>query len=112
MKEDNMDIALHPLIGETISYKEREILHSIRQGELPSFKNWYAITTAYENNNLFYILSGTEYRNPMYHRNDAGLKLLGLAGSKKEAVELISSLVQHFLDSDSLTEMKSSLQEL
>ncbi len=107
-----MDIALHPLIGETISYREVEILNAIRRGDFPSYKNWYAITTAYETNNLLYILSGTEYRNPMYHCDGDRLKLLGIAGSKKEAVELVSSLVQQFLDSGSLTEMKASLVDL
>ena len=107
-----MDIAMHPLIGETISYKEKEILDPIRHGEVPSAKNWYAVTTAREDMNLFYILSGTEYRNPIYHREDDKLKLLGIAGSREEAVELVRSLVQQFVDSDSLAEMKTSLYHL
>ena len=107
-----MDIAMHPLIGKTISYKEKEIIEAIRHGECPSVKNWYAVTTASEAGSLFYILSGTEFRRPMYHREDDRLKLLGIAGSKKEAVGLVESLVQQFVDSDSLTEMKTSLDNL
>ena len=104
-----MDIAAHPFIGDTISHAKEDILKAIGKGQNPSYRNWYAITTAYEEHHLFYILSGTEYRHPMYHRQGSALKLIGLAGSKKEARDIVVSIVAGFVDSDSLPEIKSSL---
>ena len=104
-----MDIAAHPLIGDTISHAKEEILASIAHGRIPESKNWYAITTTHEKTTLFYILSSREFRNPMYHNPDSPLKLIGLAGSKKEARDILVSIVARFVDSDSLPEMKSSL---
>lgn len=104
-----MDIAAHPLIGDTISYAKEEILASIAHGRIPDSKNWYAITTTHEENTLFYILSASEFRNPMYHDPYGHLKLIGLAGSKREARDMVVSIVAKFVDSDSLPELKSSL---
>ena len=108
-KEEPMDIAAHPLIGDTISHAKEEILASIAHGRIPESKNWYAITTTHEENTLFYILSAREFRNPMYHEFGGSLKLIGLAGSRKEAREIVVSIVAEFVDSDSLHEIKSSL---
>ncbi len=104
-----MDIAAHPFIGDTISHAKEEILASIAHGRIPDSKNWYAITTTHEEKTLFYILSSREFRNPMYHDPDRQLKLIGLAGSKKEARDIVVSIVAGFVDSDSLPEIKSSL---
>ncbi len=104
-----MDIARHPVIGDSIFHAKEDILKAIEKEQNPSYRNWYAITTAYEDHHLFYILSGTEYRHPMYHRQGSALKLIGLAGSKKEAVDLVCSIVRQFVDSDSLMEIKKSL---
>lgn len=104
-----MDIAAHPIIGDTISYAKDEILASIAHGRIPDSKSWYAITTTHEENTLLYILSATEFRNPMYHAPYGQLKLIGLAGSKKEARDIVVSIVAKFVDSDSLPELKTSL---
>lgn len=104
-----MDIAVHPLIGDTISYQKEEILASIAHGRIPDANNWYAITTTHEETTLFYILSAREFRNPMYHDPNRRLKLIGIAGSKREARDLVVSIVAGFVDSGSLPEIKSSL---
>ena len=45
----------------------------------------------------------------MYHAPYGQLKLIGLAGSKKEARDIVVSIVAKFVDSDSLPELKTSL---
>ena len=108
-----MLIATEPVIGDSIAYAQKEILAAIRKGEHPSVLCWYAITTTYEECNLFYILSGTEYRHPIYHRKKKKpLKLLGLAGSRQEAYELVRSMIQHYVEQDALMEMKAALEAL
>lgn len=106
-----MDIATNLMVGESVIHKEKEILSAIRENQFPQAWNWFAITTTYEKDNLFYILSGQEYRHPMYHREDQSLRLLGISGSKAEAVRLIRDLIQTFVDTDSLDTIKESLTQ-
>ncbi|MBR5047933.1 MAG: hypothetical protein IKX76_06815 [Eubacterium sp.] len=105
-----MVIAARPLIGDSISYAKNEILEAIAKGKFPDRGNWYAITSAYEENNLFYILSAREFHNPIYHLPGKDLKLFGIAGTKGEAREIVVSLVQQSVDSNSLPEIKRSLE--
>ena len=46
---------------------------------------WYGVTTAVENDNLMYILSGLELRHAAYLESE--LRLLGLAGSRRRGRE-------------------------
>ncbi len=107
-----MDIAGHILVGESISYAKDEIISSVKQGKIPDKKNWYGVTTTHENENLLYIMSGLEYRHPMYHDKQRDpLRLIAIAGSRKEAITLVQQLVQQFVDTDKLFDMKESLNE-
>ena len=53
------------------------------------------ITTSCGKDVIMYILSSREMRQKFYQNND--LKLLGLAGSMKEAYEIVLKLVQMWI---------------
>lgn len=106
-----MDIANQPLIGPSISYKKDKILGAIARGQIPKGRNWYAITSAYEERNLLYILSATEFGKPIYHIPGKNLKLIGLAGSREEARNIVIILVKQAIDTNSLAEIKKSLEK-
>ncbi|MDO4977435.1 MAG: hypothetical protein Q4E53_09265 [Eubacteriales bacterium] len=109
-----MDISKQLLVGESISHAKKKIIKPIELGKFPSRKiMWYAITTTFEEDNLFYILSGSEFRHPLYHRvKDEGsplerrLKILGICGSKKEALAMIQDIVQKSVDSNTVMDLK------
>ncbi len=107
-----MEIARHILVGDSISYAKDEIISSIEKGKMPKKKNWYGITTTHEKENLLYIMSGLEYRHSMYHDDRrAPLRLIAIAGTRKEAFSLVQEIVQQFVDSEKLFDMKESLKE-
>lgn len=115
-----MKIAQSLMVGESISYARNEILAAIEQDQLPSKRNWYAITTTFEQKTLFYILSGIEYRHPLYHRRDPQefgtdqakeLTLLGIAGSREEALSIIQDMILHIIQFGSVRESKRILEE-
>ena len=58
---------------------------------------------------IMYILSSREMRQKFYQNND--LKLLGLAGSMKEAYEIVLKLVQMGYNSDCIYEMNDYLEK-
>ena len=105
-----MDIAANLMISPSISYAKDEILSALKKDVIPDKIYWYGVTTSFEENSLMYILSGLEYRHPMYHRKGKKLKLLCLAGSRQEAMEQVRCLVQQHVDSHTLMEMKASLE--
>lgn len=112
-----MDISKQLMIGESISYAKEDIIGPIQRGEFPSRKiMWYAITDAFEKDNLFYILSGTEYRHCQYHRvkgegssSEKKLKILAICGSKKEAMSMLQEIIQQAVDSDSVMNLKEAI---
>lgn len=105
-----MDIAKHLFVGDSISYAKDDIVTSIENGTFPRYENWYAITTAFEEHHLLYIMSGNEIKHPMYHSREEHLTLIGIAGSKSEAYDMVQSLIQQFMQNQSLTELKNALK--
>lgn len=106
-----MDIATDLLVGESISYAKDDIITALKKDEIPKKIHWYGVTTSFDERNLMYILTGLEYRHPMYHRPDKKMKLLGLAGSRAEALAQVQTIVQHHVDTNTLMNMKESLAE-
>lgn len=104
-----MIVSENVIIGETIAHDASSILKSIRKGKKTKHVIWYGVSTAKEKENLLYIFSGTEYRLPFYH--DSSLRLLGLAGSRKEALEMVTNLVKKAYESDAIINMKHFLEQ-
>ena len=90
-----LTISEHIMIGETISHDAKAILRGVRH---PFGKDV-----------IMYILSSREMRQKFYQNND--LKLLGLAGSMKEAYEIVLKLVQMGYNSDCIYEMNDYLEK-
>lgn len=105
-----MIISDHIRIGEAIRHKSDHILRAVQAGEACSNIIWYAITTSYEEDTLMYVLNGMEFRQPFYHQGN--LRLLGLAGSRKEAYELVLNLVQEGYNTNNIHQMKQYLESV
>ena len=97
-------------IGESVRFKSDRILDALRVGETCSNIIWYAITTSYEDDTLMYIMNGMEFRHSFYHQGN--LRLLGLAGSRKEACEMVLNLVQEGYNTDNIQQMKQYLETI
>ena len=95
-----LTISEHIMIGETISHDAKAIW---KKGL------WYGITTSCGKDVIMYVLSSREMRQKFYQNND--LKLLGLAGSMKEAYEIVLKLVQMGYNSDCIYEMNDYLEK-
>ena len=96
------------MIGKSIAYRADSIVKSLREKKPFGYPVWYGITTAQEDENLFYILSGLEIRHEFYL--DSDIKLLGLAGSREEVGEIVLNLVQEGYNKGELFNMKQYLQ--
>ena len=103
-----MIISENVIISEKIRKKAAEILISIEEDKNPSRKNWYAVTTAPEPENLMYIISSSEYRHTYYRKTP--LRLLGLAKTRTEAVQIAVDLVKKGYDEGKITELKEYLK--
>lgn len=94
-------------IGDTIAYRADRILQSLREKKPCSYPVWYGVTTAFEDENLMYILNGLELRHTCYL--DSDLKVLGLAGSREEAETIVLNLVQSGYTKGDILKMKQYL---
>ena len=103
-----MIISDNIIIGETIAYMADTILQSLRKQKPSGHPIWYAVVTAPEPDNLLYILNGMEIRHPFYWQQ--GLRLLGLAGSREEAGEIVLNLVQSGYNKGDILNMKQYLE--
>lgn len=102
-----MEISRNIIIGETISHNSAKILRGIRHPFLWKKGLWFGITTSLTGDNLLYILSGREMRLKFY--KNGNLKVLGLAGSMREAYEIVRTLVQSGYDEGQIFNMKEYL---
>lgn len=108
-----MIVSDNVMIAEGISHKACDIIRAIKKGENPRYKVWYAVTSAREPDNLMYILSSMEYRLPFYHRQACGeLKLLGLAGSRQEALDIVLKITETGYHKDRIGDLKSYISDL
>lgn len=103
-----MTISKNIIIGESIAYKAQKILNAIRKNKFCKDVIWYAVITAPEDENLMYIIDGIEFGLPFY--NNSSLRLLGLAGSGKEAREIVLKLVQTGYTHNDIHNMKHFLE--
>lgn len=87
----------------------KAILRGVRHPFIWKKGLWYGITTSCGKDVIMYILSSREMRQKFYQNND--LKLLGLAGSMKEAYEIVLKLVQMGYNSDCIYEMNDYLEK-
>lgn len=97
-------------IGESIRHKATSILEAVREEKNCPNIIWYAVTTSYEKDTLMYILNGLEFRQPFYHNGK--LRLLGIAGSRKEANALVLNLIQEGYNTDNIDKMKPYLETI
>jgi hypothetical protein len=102
-----MKISDNVIIGSTIAHKAPRILAAIKRDKNPSYKFWYAVTTAVGPEDMMYIISSEEYGLPFYRK--MSLRLLGLAGSRNEADEIVTELVKRAYEQGKITELKSFL---
>lgn len=103
-----MTISDHVMIAGGIAHKAPEILEALEQGVKPSYKVWYAVTTALKQDELMYILSSREYGLPLYR--DSSLRLLGLAGSRNEAYDIVMEITKSGYTENVISDMKNYLQ--
>ena len=104
-----MIISDNVMIGESILPNAQKILENIQEDKHCGNPFWYVITTAWEEENLMNILSGMELRHPFYHTGS--LRILGLAGSRKEALELVLKLVQNGYDKEEIFNLKHFFEQ-
>ena len=97
------------IIGETISHDAKSILRGVRHPCIWKKGLWYGITTSCSGDTIMYVLSSREMRQKFYQNNN--LRLLGIAGSIKEAYEIVLKLVQTGYNNDCIYEMKEYLEK-
>lgn len=97
------------IIGETISHDAKSILWGVRHPFIWKKGLWYGITTSCSGDTIMYVLSSREMRQKFYQNNN--LRLLGIAGSIKEAYEIVLKLVQTGYTNDCIYEMKEYLEK-
>ncbi len=103
-----MRISDHILIGEHIAHDAGKIIRGIRHPLFWKKGLWYGITTSPQKESILYILSGREMRQNGYRNSN--LRLLGLAGSRKEAHEIVLQLVQSGYHDHCIHRMKEYLE--
>lgn len=97
------------IIGKTISHDAKGILRGVRHPFIWKKGMWYGITTSCGEDTIMYILSSREMRQKFYQNNN--LKLLGLAGSMKEAYEIVLKLVQMGYNNNCIYKMNEYLKK-
>lgn len=103
-----MIISQHCLIGDSVSYKADEILEPLKNDELRSAP-WFAVTNAPDTGENLFILSHFELKNKIYPKEK--MRLLALAGSKKEAMELVLAMIQQAVDQNRIFDLKQFFEE-
>lgn len=104
-----MTISENIIIGKTISHDAKGILRGVCHPFIWKKGLWYGITTSCEGDTIMYILSSREMRQKFYQENN--LRLLGLAGSMKEAYEIVLKLVQEGYNNNCIYEMSAYLEK-
>ena len=94
-------------IGSSIASEADKILRNLEEGTIPRKIMWYAVTTTATTDGLAYIISSFEAWKK-YYRTEP-LRLLGLAGSWKDACEIVKDLFQEGYDQGQIFSMKSFL---
>lgn len=102
-----MIISDNVIVSEGITKKAAEILIAIEEDKNPCRRHWYAVTTAPEPENLMYIISSSEYRHSFYRKTP--LRLLGLAKTRTEAIEIATDLVIKGYKAGKIKELKEFL---
>ncbi|MCD8018665.1 MAG: hypothetical protein LUF92_03515 [Clostridiales bacterium] len=105
-----MLISENLIIGDSIAHMADDILGAVRSKEVCKYIVWYAITTALEGENLLYLISGVEMNHKIYY--DSDIKLLALAGSRKEALDIVLNLVQEGYNKGDIHCMKQYLESI
>lgn len=98
------------IIGDSIAHMSKDILKAIQSKETCHYIVWYAITTALEKENLLYMISGAEMNHKVYY--DSDIKLLALAGSRKEALNIVLNFVQQGYNRGDILCMKQYLDKM
>lgn len=102
-----MKVAKGAFIGPSIAYEAKNIIISLERNKSFKKRMWYVVTTA-KGEELLYILSSLELRHDFYRTSD--LTVLGIAGSRKEAYEIVRNIFQDGVDRDHLFHMKEFLK--
>ncbi len=78
------------IVGESLKGKERKIVPNIKRGKIKK-KGVTLITYAANGKDFFDLIPAKEMKYPV--RQEQQLYVLGLAGSRGEALELVQGLV-------------------
>ncbi len=84
-----MTFADNLYVGESIKHKSERILSRMEQNKF--LMEVFCITKASNPNNLYDIYNYLEFKQPYY--KDKPIHILGIAGSKQEAMELVASML-------------------
>lgn len=104
-----MRISGQIVIGEKVNKRAGSILAAIGQGKASGKGGWYAVTTAPTARGQMYILSSYELFKDYYREHD--IKVLGIAGSRREACRIVEKLVMLCHESGQINDMKEYFAE-
>ncbi len=103
-----MTISPNCQIGELMRERFPKILRRLERDRFD--KNFYfVITTAQEETETLYILTNRELKNGLYDLEQ--LRVVGIAGSKQEALELVTQMIQSACDVEQLSNLKQYFME-
>ncbi|MBR0382694.1 MAG: hypothetical protein IJH71_09675 [Eubacterium sp.] len=86
-----MRISEKIVVGEKVNKHANEILKALAGNRPVKKGGWYAVTTAPTAGGQMYILPSYEVFKDYYREHD--VKVLGIAGSRKEACRIVEKLV-------------------
>lgn len=109
MEDGIMTVSDSVKIGDSIRRKAGRILDDLKDGKIPKKLRWYVVTTSASDDGLAYILSSLEFRHDYYRTRP--LRILGLAGSRQEACEIVKDLFQEGYDQGKIDCMKGFLED-
>ncbi len=105
-----MTISDHIVIGDNIRFCSEKILREIRHGKKADYPVWFAVTTTdVQTAEPMYILPSFEFWKKYYWEHN--LRLLGLAGSRREAHLIVKTLIESALSQGQLDSLKEFLRD-
>lgn len=89
-----MEFANHVYIGTSIRNRAERIMDRMKDGKM--LLSVYCITEAGNSTDLYDIYNYHELRQDYYKEHP--VKIIGLAGSKEEAIGLVANMIQQNID--------------
>lgn len=98
-----MVISDNCLIGESVSEKAKSIIEALKKNEC-TLAPWFAVTDAPDTDEILFILSCHELGKKIYDKEH--MKLLSIAGSKEEALSMVTTMIQQACDQNKILDLK------